>query len=297
VPVWDAELVVDEPLVRRLLAEFPELALDSVEPLSEGWDRSVWLVDGVWVFGFPRRAIVAPGIERELEFLPRLAPHVPLPIPEPVFVGSPSDSFPWPFFGSRFIPGCEAGDAPREVRCARALELAAFLRVLHARETFEAIGASALPLDANGRADMAERLPRARAALDALRSEDVPAAARTILGDAASLPAPRHEAVVHGDLHARQVLVEGPRVTGVIDWVDLGRADPAIDLQFVWSEVDPADRADVLAAYGSVDDEQLLRARVTALWLPAIVAASAREMGQHEVERDSLVALERAATD
>ena len=296
-PTWDAEVVVDEPLVRRLLGAFPELAVGSVEPLSEGWDRSVWLVDGVWVFGFPRRAVVVPGVEREMEFLPRLAPLVPLPIPEPVFAGPPSESFPWPFFGWRFIAGREAGNAPREVRRARALELAAFLRALHARETFDAVGASALPLDANERADMAKRLPRARAALDALRRADVPAAARRILADAESLPAPRHETVVHGDLHARQVLVDGPRVTGVIDWVDLGRADPAIDLQFLWSEVDPADRADVLAAYGPLDDEQLLRARVTALWLPAIVAASARDMGHREVERDSLLGLERAASD
>ena len=43
--VWDAELVVDERLVRRLLRRFPELELASVERLAEGWDRSAWLVD------------------------------------------------------------------------------------------------------------------------------------------------------------------------------------------------------------------------------------------------------------
>jgi aminoglycoside phosphotransferase (APT) family kinase protein len=295
--IWDAEIGVDARLVRRLLAPFAELAVDSVEPLSEGWDRSVWLVDERWAFGFPRRAVAVPGIEREIEFLPRLAPLVPLPIPEPVFVGSPSDEFPWPFFGARYIPGREADDAPREQRRARALELAQFLRALHAPETFAALGAETLPLDANGRADMAVRLPRARAALAALAPEHVPPAADRILAEAEALPAPRHESVVHGDLHARQILVDGPRVTGVIDWVDLGRADPAIDLQLVWSEVDPADRAEVLAVYGPLDDEQLLRARVTALWLPAIVAASAADLGHGDLERGALAALERAATD
>jgi aminoglycoside phosphotransferase (APT) family kinase protein len=297
VPVWDAEFEVDEPLVRRLLVRFDELALDSVEELSEGWDRSVWLVDAEWVFGFPRRAVVVPGLEREIAYLPRLAPLLPLPIPEPRFVAVSSEAFPWPFYGARFIPGEEAGEAGRDGRRARALELGQFLRVLHARPTFEAIGAEALPLDVNGRADMQARLPRARDALAALGPRSVPPVAARILAEAESLPPPRHESVVHGDLHARQILVDGPRVTGVIDWIDLGRADPAIDLQFVWSEVDPPDRADVLAAYGPVDDEQLLRARVTALWLPAIVAASAADMGLHDVERQALAALERATVD
>src|SRR4051812_3075631 len=104
---WSAQVEVDETLVRRLLAQFPEVSARSVVRLSEGWDRSVWLVDSRWVFGFPRREVVVPGLERELELVPKLAPHLPLPIPVPVFTGVPSDGFPWPFSGSEFLPGGE----------------------------------------------------------------------------------------------------------------------------------------------------------------------------------------------
>ena len=96
---WDAEVVVDESTVRALLAEqFPELDAASARLLGEGWDNSVWVVEERWAFRFPRRAVAIPGIERELDSLPRLAPLLPVPIPVPRFIGVPNDRFAWPFF-------------------------------------------------------------------------------------------------------------------------------------------------------------------------------------------------------
>lgn len=105
--VWDAEVTIDEPLVRRLI-KAPEV--ESLSLLSEGWDRSVWLVNEKLVFAFPRRAAVVEPLEREIALLPRLARLLPLPITEPSFVGRPSDAYPWPFFGGEFLPGRELCD-------------------------------------------------------------------------------------------------------------------------------------------------------------------------------------------
>ncbi len=45
-PEWDAEVVVDEELVRALLGEqFPGLDASSARLLGEGWDNSVWVVE------------------------------------------------------------------------------------------------------------------------------------------------------------------------------------------------------------------------------------------------------------
>ena len=60
---WQADVVVEAGLVRRLLGDqFDELELRSLEPLGEGWDNSVWLVDERWVFRFPRREIAVPAV-------------------------------------------------------------------------------------------------------------------------------------------------------------------------------------------------------------------------------------------
>ena len=45
-PEWDRDVVIDEALVARSLAEqFPELDARSARSLGEGWDNSVWVVD------------------------------------------------------------------------------------------------------------------------------------------------------------------------------------------------------------------------------------------------------------
>jgi aminoglycoside phosphotransferase (APT) family kinase protein len=131
-PVWAAEIEIDERLVRGLLAQF---ALEGarLRKLAEGWDNSVWVVDERYAFRFPRRAIAIPGVEREIAVLPRLAPLLPLPVPRPVFVGGSAEDYPWPFFGCELLPGVEAGDAALDddARLGVALDLARFLRTLH----------------------------------------------------------------------------------------------------------------------------------------------------------------------
>lgn len=157
---WSADVVVDADLVRRLLGQFREFSVRSLRPLAEGWDRAIWLVNEQWAFGFPRRAIAVPGMEREMQWLPLLAPLLPLPIPEPVFLGRPAEDYPWPFFGSTFLPGREACDVTLDDtgRIAVALELAGFLRCLHSAEVADASGAERLPLDSNKRANMTRRV-------------------------------------------------------------------------------------------------------------------------------------------
>lgn len=291
--VWDAEVAIDEPLVRRLITE---PAVESLSLLSEGWDRSVWLVNEKLVFAFPRRAAVVEPLEREIALLPRLARLLPLPITLPSFVGRPSDAYPWPFFGAAFLPGRELCDVdPGMPRAQIGVDAAGFLRRLHSAEVAAAIDAPALPVDPTGRADMTRRAPLTRDYLTRV-NWDVPTHVARMLDEAERLPPLREPTtVVHGDLHFRHLLVHEGRLSGVIDWVDLCRADPCVDLQLVWSVLEPDYRAAFLDAYGPVSDEQLLRARVLALSLSAALAWYGRENGMANVEREALAGLDRAS--
>jgi aminoglycoside phosphotransferase (APT) family kinase protein len=297
VPVWSAEVELDEGLVRRLIGQFPELPVRSLRLLAEGWDNAVWVANERYAFRFPRRRIAIPGVELELELLPKLAPLLPLPVPDPVFRGWPADGYPWPFFGGELLPGRETCDAELDddARLEIALQLARFLRALHALDLDEP-----LPLDANARADMTVRVPLAReqlAALKRLGAWRAPPLVGRLLDTAERLAPTKLPAVVHGDLHFRHVLVEGRRVTGVIDWGDLCRSDPAIDLPLLWGFVPPEGRAAFLDAYGPVEEEQLLRARVLAFSVWAALAAYAQTEGFPSVEREALAGLERALVD
>ena len=296
---WQAEVRIDARLVRRLLRDqFDELELTSLEPLGEGWDNSVWLVDGRWAFRFPRREIAVPAVARQLAMLPRLAPRLPLPIPEPAFAGRPGDAFPWPFFGTPFLPGKEAAHAaPADaVRARAARPLGEFLRALHAPELLELEGVDALPVDPMGRADMGKRVPMARERLAELRADGIweaPPEAEGIVAAAAALPPPSGRAVAHGDLHLRHLLIadEGTP-SAVIDWDDLCVGDPAIDLILYWSFLPPAARPGFLAAYPATED-RLARARLLSLFLCGALAVHGRHEGKPALEAEAVAGLER----
>lgn len=295
-PVWTPDLVVTEELARRLLQQFPALEVRSLRPFAAGWDNAVWVVNDRWAFRFPQRAIAIPGVQRELAVLPALAPLLPLAVPVPVFVGRPEGAYPWPFFGSELLPGREACDVPLDdpTRVDLMLELARFLRALHGIQLD-----AELPLDPNRRATP----HRPQLARDQLRELDraglwrVPAGTERLLAAAELLPPPPAPVLVHGDLHVRHVLVDSGRVAAVIDWGDVCRADRSVDLSLVWSFLPPDARASFLAAYGPVEDHQLLRARVLALSLSAALALYGHDQGLAALEGEALAGLARTLVD
>jgi Phosphotransferase enzyme family len=292
-PVWDAEISIDEALVCALIADqFPDLDASSARLLGEGWDNSVWIVEETWAFRFPRREIAIPGVEREIAALPGLARLLPVAIPVPEFVGRPTERFPWPFFAHRPLPGLEPADTgvSDDERDALGTQLGRFLRVLHAPDTRVAVDPEGtLPVDFNRRADMAVRVPRARENLAYLRELSLwteHAAVAPILASAERLPPASGElALVHGDLHVRHVLVQGGDIAAVID------------LLLVWSLLSPSGRVRFFAEYGPVTDEQLLRSRVLAIVLDSMLVRYAHDAGNASLQRECLAGLERTLVE
>jgi aminoglycoside phosphotransferase (APT) family kinase protein len=291
---WAPERVVDDELARRLIrAQFPQLDAEALELLGEGWDMTVWLVDGRWTFRFPRKEFALPGIRREIELLPVLAQRLPLPIPVPTFVGEPSDEFDWPFYGAPFLPGRELADAALDDagRVGLARPFAEFLRVLHSLDLD-----ADLPVDPVRRADMSFRVPKGRDFLDQVVAEGLwqpPSLAEEIFDSGAGLPPPEPSTVCHGDLHLRHLLVEAGRPSAVIDWIDLSRNDPAVDVVLYWCALPPSGRAVFLETYGGLTDDQLLRARVLSLFLCSVLALFGHHEGLPRLRDEAVAGLAR----
>ena len=291
---WAPEIRVDEPLARRLIGEqFTEVEARSFRLLGEGWDTTVYLVDDRWTFRFPRKAMVIPGFRNEIAHLPTLASLLPLPIPVPTLVGEPSE-FEWPFYGAPYLPGRELAEANLHdhARAMLALPLAKFLRALHGLELD-----ADLPLDPVRRADMPFRVERTRDRMDRLAHEQLwqpPPLVDELLVEAERIPPPKPVNVCHGDLHLRHLLVgDDGRPTAVIDWIDLSRNDPAVDLTLFWSSLATESRGTFLDAYGEVTEHQMLRARVLSLFLCGTLALFGRHEGLPALEREAVAGLER----
>ncbi len=303
---WAAEVEVSPELAAELITEqFPALGAGPVTPLATGWDNTVFLAGGEWLFRFPRREIAVPGVRREIALLPRLAPVLPLPVPDPRYIGQPSPRFPWPFFGARLLPGtelAESGLADAD-RSQVAAGTGRFLRAL-GEPGIRALAAD-LPVDPLRRGTPAVRAGRAREVLDRLAAAQIWApdqAAYALLDEAVQVPErdqPGELVVAHGDLHARHVLT-GPdgAASGIIDWGDVCLADPAVDLSLAYLGFAGPARAEFLAAYGRpVGPERELAARTCALSVGASLTEYAADQGAATLLRECRAGLARVVAD
>lgn len=200
---------------------------------------------------------------KESEWLPRLAPHLPLAVPVPVAVGEPDFGYPWPWSVSRWLDGEVATVEALADSYEAAVELAGFLTALQ-RFAPEGIPAEGARDDLTVRSLVA----RDRATRAALAEVDgaFDTAAMTELWDAAiSAPAwDRPPVWFHGDFHTGNLLTAGGRLSAVIDFGELGIGDPACDLTIAFTLMSAGPRAAFRAALG-VDDATWARGRGWAL--------------------------------
>jgi aminoglycoside phosphotransferase (APT) family kinase protein len=86
-----AEVDVPLELVSRLLAaQHPDLAHLPLEVMANGWDNLICRLGRELAVRLPRRAMAAELTAHEQQWLPVLAPRLPLPVPAPVRVGRPA---------------------------------------------------------------------------------------------------------------------------------------------------------------------------------------------------------------
>ncbi|UUN31550.1 phosphotransferase [Streptomyces sp. FIT100] len=132
----DDEVAIDEELVRRLLdAQFPhwsDLPIASV-PVS-GMDNATFRLGDRLSVRLPRFPRWAGQVEREHEheWLPRLAPCLPLPMSRPVAMGGPGEGYPFPWSVCRWLEGEPATAKSLADPLATATELAGFITALQA---------------------------------------------------------------------------------------------------------------------------------------------------------------------
>lgn len=93
---------------RTMLAtDFPELRLDAIEPIGEGWDHVAFLVNDAFVFRLPRH-LIEPTERRpeaasalpEVALLRAVTGKLAVAVPEPAYVADHGH-----YFGYPFLPG------------------------------------------------------------------------------------------------------------------------------------------------------------------------------------------------
>jgi aminoglycoside phosphotransferase (APT) family kinase protein len=259
------ELEIDIPLVRRLLADqFPELAGLPLEPVaSPGTDNAIYRLGSDLALRLPRIHWAAGQPALDARWLPGLAPLLPLPIPVPLATGAPGQGYPWSWSVVPWLEGETAHAEPINDLERAATDLAAFIAAMHRLDPADGPppGTSTF---ARGE-PLALRDDATRTAIASL-GDAVDAEAVTAAWEAA-LRAPEWEGVpvwLHGDLDARNVLVQDDRLSGVIDFGCLSIGDPACDVAVVWKMLSAGTR-DIFRTALAIDDATWARSRGWAL--------------------------------
>jgi aminoglycoside phosphotransferase (APT) family kinase protein len=251
------ELVTDEALVRRLLAaQFPSWAELPLEALpAGGTDNAIYRLGEELSVRLPRRREWPSGsFDDEFEWLPKLAPFLPLSVPTPVARGRPGEGYPHDWSVYDWLDGEDATSAPLDRRRA-AVDLAELLAALR-RVNLEG-GPS--PTGRGGPLPPRDKVVRAgiAALADSIDTDAVTEAWEDALA-APDWPGP--PVWIHGDLDARNLLVRDGRITGVLDWSCLCVGDPACDVKVAWAVLDSETRP-VFRELLEVDDATWARAR------------------------------------
>lgn len=265
-----AERLLDESGVRALVRTVaPELASLPLIRVAEGWDNVTWRLGDDVAVRLPRRALAVPLIEHEQHALPLLAPALNaagVRTPLPIVTGAPSADFPWPWSVVPWLPGVQALGLARADNTAWAADLAVALRALHVPAPVDAPHnpVRGVPLshrDDSVRSRLADLPPSFADPLERVWRSGLAAAP-----SAASV-------WVHGDLHPGNILIDGGRLSALIDFGDVTAGDPAYDLAAGWLAFDAAGRRQFRrAAGGRYDDETWVRARAWAAAIAVILA-------------------------
>jgi len=290
------EIEIDVSLVSRLIAaQFPQWAHLPIRAVKfGGWDNRTFHLGADMTVRLPSAARYAQQVEKEQHWLPRLAPHLPLPIPVPLVLGRPGEGYPWHWSIYRWQEGESATHAAITDMTGFAKALATFLSKL------QQIDADGGPLP--GEHNFFRGAPlnvydyETRWAFEQLAGRIDVAAAAAVWERALSSDWTGSPVWFHGDVASGNLLVQEGRLSGVIDFGTCGVGDPACDLSIAWTMFKGESRGAFRAAL-PLDKATWARGRGWTLWKALIVAAGMLGSNRPEIARSERVIAEVLADD
>jgi aminoglycoside phosphotransferase (APT) family kinase protein len=250
-----------------------------------GWDNRTFRLGEEMLVRLPSAERYVAQVAKEQFWLPRLAPRLPLPIPAPLAMGAPGEGYPWPWSVYRWIEGATAAASIiDDVKLA--VDLAHFLAALQRLDAEGGPVAGAHNFFRGGPLTVYDAETRRAVAKLGGR---IDAGAVLAVWDTALAADWRGPPVwVHGDVTAGNLLVQGGRLSAVIDFGCCGVGDPACDLAVAWTYLEGEAREAFRAAL-PLDAETWARARGWTLWKALIVWAALPGANPLDAEKSARV--------
>ncbi|MEU8658380.1 aminoglycoside phosphotransferase family protein [Actinoplanes philippinensis] len=274
----DGRAGIDAALVRRLIrAQFPRWADLPVTPVEvDGWDNRTYRLGDDMTVRLPTAPGYVPAVAKENEWLPRLAPQLPVAVPPIVAAGEPGEGYPYPWSVRRWLPGETALRGPIADMDRFAGSVAGFLRALQRCD----ITGGPLAGDHSWHRGSPPVYydDETRHCLRLLEGRIDTARAAEVWGAALVMEHRGDPVWFHGDIAPGNLLVTGGDLSAVIDFGTSGVGDPACDLVIAWTMFTGRAREAFREAVAQ-DDGTWSRARGWGLWKAMLVLTGAVERG------------------
>lgn len=260
-------IILNPDLARKLIAEqFPEYSsLPIVDVEKQGHDNRTYRLGDHMLIRMPTAADYALKVPKEQELLPQLAKRLSVNIPAPIKMGNPSADYPYPFSIYKWLSGKSINlltliDQEKE---QLAFDVAKFLKELQAITDVEGPepgqhdwwrGDHVSVYDKGAREQIAEL------------AEIIDATKALALWDQACATRWNKAPIwIHGDFAIGNILMDGGKLSAVIDFGSVAVGDPACDLVIAWTYLSGKARETFISKM-DMDSDTWLRARAWALW-------------------------------
>ncbi|KZL25806.1 aminoglycoside phosphotransferase family protein [Pseudovibrio sp. Ad37] len=292
----DGRLMIAPEVVRKMLDEqFPEwrdLSVRRVE--QDGWDNNTFRLGNELKARLPSAAGYVPQVEKEFNWLPKLAKHLPVTVPEPVALGKPTADYPYPWSVYRWIEGETASAESIRDMNEFARDLAAFLHALWAADTTGAPEAGDHNCYRGG--DLSVYDEETRFCLSGV-TDLIDADAALMIWEQALRSKWEKPAVwVQGDLSNGNILTRDGRLSAVIDFGLCTVGDPACDLVITWKFFSGVNR-EIFKTAVNIDQNTWDRAIGWALWKAVRTLYYARKDNIAEEQREAKAVIEVILSD
>jgi aminoglycoside 2''-phosphotransferase len=255
----------EQHFVTMVKDQFPDVIIESVESLGEGLRNYAILVNGEWVFRFPKNQQGADELNKEIQLLPLLLGYVKISIPEFVYIGRQSDGS--PFVGYRKVKGDILGEEgmtafPDDITDRLAKQLADFMNALSGFPSKTAIQAGVPVQNLKNKILLL---------MEAAEKQAFPLLNGSLrdyltLRFQSYLDNPEYSrytpALIHGDLSPDHFLMDSYQtatLTGIIDFGDAVISDPDYDYVYLLEDCGERFTRQVMAYRGEVDVDTHIR--------------------------------------
>lgn len=268
----DKQPLINELLVQNLIdTQFPEWKNLPIIPVTPGgWDNKTFRLGKNMLVRMPSNKKYEYSVQKEQIWLPKLAPHLPLLIPEPLAFGKPGSGYPYEWSIYRWIEGETVEESSISSYRSFAISLAQFLIALQNINCTNGPVPGAQNFYRGGSLNVYDS--EIRRAITIVKDKIDSKTAMEIWETALATSWNKLPVWVHGDISIGNLLLKKGHLIAVIDFGGLAIGDPSCDLAITWTFFTEEIRETFRKMF-LFDADTWARGRAWTLWKALLIAS------------------------